>query len=391
MRNILIIIVTVAIVYGLYSWFGSNPEPDADGERQQPPLAQQAAGGQTPSDQQVQPVQPEVQTPPPPPPGAEEQLRQRAASGDSSARIELARLLLRRQGQNPEAIALLRDVFRTEERFKPLAASMLLKTEGTSEGQIEAATYVHGQGDGDAGYARACLVLGRSKLGRTEDSARIEAWTLLSTAYFASGDTDWRAEVRPDLQKVATELLLTPRRTEACDVYRVESGDSLARIARVHGTTVDALQRLNGLSGDLIHAGQSFKILRGKITIEVDKSDFRLDAKIDGRFLFSAPVGLGRHGTTPIADFIVGERIKHPSWFRRGQPEVPYGDPKNPLGDYWLGFRDTPEHDGFGIHGTNDESTIGLEASDGCIRLRNSDVGVLYQLVPVGTTVTIRE
>lgn len=385
MRNILIIVVTAVIVYGIYSWWGADPETNpADSPANTPQVTTDVGPKTAP--------QPTVQAPPPPPPpGAEEQLRRSVANGDNSARLELARLLLQRQPQDREAIGLLQRVLRSDDKHRPLAASMLLRVDGAGDGQLEAATFVHGQGTAEPGYARACWVLGRSQLDRTEDTAKIEAWTLLSSAYYASEDPAWRAQVRPDVQKVATDLLLTPRRTAACEVYRVEPGDSLVRIARIHGTTVQALQRLNNLSGDLIHAGQSFKVLKGTITIEVDKSDFRLDAKIDDKFLFSAPVGLGRHGTTPIAQFVVEERIEHPSWFRRGQPEVPYGDPKNPLGDYWLGFKDTAEHDGFGIHGTNDESTIGLEASDGCIRLRNDDVRTLYELIPKGTQVTIRE
>ncbi len=38
--------------------------------------------------------------------------------------------------------------------------------------------------------------------------------------------------------------------------YKVRSGDSLWTIARRHGTTVDALKRINGLSGSRIYAGQ---------------------------------------------------------------------------------------------------------------------------------------
>ena len=41
------------------------------------------------------------------------------------------------------------------------------------------------------------------------------------------------------------------------------------------------------------------------------------------------------------------------------------------------------------LHGTNQEELIGTPASHGCIRLRNEDSIKLYDLVPVGTTVTI--
>ena len=44
----------------------------------------------------------------------------------------------------------------------------------------------------------------------------------------------------------------------------------------------------------------------------------------------------------------------------------------------------------YGIHGTNDEGRIGQSVSHGCIRMRNRDVVELYDLVPVGTRVIIR-
>lgn len=45
--------------------------------------------------------------------------------------------------------------------------------------------------------------------------------------------------------------------------------------------------------------------------------------------------------------------------------------------------------DGYGIHGTDVPSSIGRSASHGCIRVRNEDIEVLYQLVPVGTPVFV--
>ena len=45
--------------------------------------------------------------------------------------------------------------------------------------------------------------------------------------------------------------------------------------------------------------------------------------------------------------------------------------------------------DGYALHGTNKPETIGRSVSHGCIRLRNSDIARLYEMVPVGTVVYI--
>jgi lipoprotein-anchoring transpeptidase ErfK/SrfK len=55
-----------------------------------------------------------------------------------------------------------------------------------------------------------------------------------------------------------------------------------------------------------------------------------------------------------------------------------------------MGFRDTPEAQGFGIHGTDDPGSIGKDASQGCVRLRNEEVEQLFTWVSVGTRVEIR-
>lgn len=43
------------------------------------------------------------------------------------------------------------------------------------------------------------------------------------------------------------------------------------------------------------------------------------------------------------------------------------------------------------IHGTNDEQRIGQRGSHGCIRLKNSEMIELFDLVPEGTDVWIQE
>ena len=45
--------------------------------------------------------------------------------------------------------------------------------------------------------------------------------------------------------------------------------------------------------------------------------------------------------------------------------------------------------DGYGIHGTDEPSSIGHSVSHGCVRLRNEDIDKLYDMVDVGTPVYI--
>ena len=62
-------------------------------------------------------------------------------------------------------------------------------------------------------------------------------------------------------------------------------------------------------------------------------------------------------------------------------------NPGGPFGARWLGLN-APYGD-YGIHGTNNPSSIGKSVSNGCIRMFNRDVIELCNIVPIGTIVVI--
>jgi lipoprotein-anchoring transpeptidase ErfK/SrfK len=86
---------------------------------------------------------------------------------------------------------------------------------------------------------------------------------------------------------------------------------------------------------------------------------------------------------SPTGQFTIVQRIPDPTWYGKGKI-VPPGK-SNPLGPRWLGL----SKKGYGIHGTNKPSSIGHDASHGCIRLRNSDIEELFEMVAVGDTVEL--
>lgn len=98
-------------------------------------------------------------------------------------------------------------------------------------------------------------------------------------------------------------------------------------------------------------------------------------------------VATGREGQeTEPGRHTVGEKQEEPTWFPPGRV-VPYGDDENPLGTRWITLENS---NSLGIHGTWEPETIGTMASDGCIRLLNEDVEVLFEIIPKGTEVILR-
>ena len=197
--------------------------------------------------------------------------------------------------------------------------------------------------------------------------------------------------------KLHMKLLFSPILTKVPESqqYAVKEGDTLDGIARTFGTTADLLEESNGVNPLRLQIGKKLKVVTGKFSLKVSKSKNILQL-VGGDMAFNEyRIGTGKFGSTPAGRFTIAEKQKEPPWFRDGRV-IPYGHPENVLGTRWMGFESPdgesgPTADGLGIHGTDDESSIGKESSEGCIRLLNRDVEELYKIVPIGTEVLVEE
>ena len=106
-------------------------------------------------------------------------------------------------------------------------------------------------------------------------------------------------------------------------------------------------------------------------------------------------IGVGRDGFQWQGLLNISEKQEWPDWtpppeMIQRQPYLPRfmaGGPGNPLGARALYLGATV----YRIHGTNQPHTIGSAVSSGCFRLVNNDVMDLYERVPVGTKVVVRQ
>jgi len=204
-----------------------------------------------------------------------------------------------------------------------------------------------------------------------------------------------QTEAQPSLQRRAEEILntvnielvLSPRDMPEKQDYTVRSGDSLAKLAKQFGTTVELLQKSNNIRGSMIRIGDRLRIFTGAFSILVDKSDNELLLMMNGDFFKRYRVGTGEFNKTPVGEFTITDRIAQPTWWRPDGREIPYGDPENLLGTHWLALNVR----GYGIHGTWEPDTIGHQLSAGCVRMLNENVEELFTLVTLGTPVEIRD
>lgn len=116
--------------------------------------------------------------------------------------------------------------------------------------------------------------------------------------------------------------------------------------------------------------------------IIVDKSSRRVNFYRNCKLVRSMPCAIGKASTqTPSGKYKVLEKIQNRPYYK---DHIPGGDPRNPLGKYWLGIGN-----GYALHGTNNEGSIGGAVSHGCMRMYNSDIQWLYSQAKQGTTVLI--
>ncbi|HLG81763.1 MAG TPA: L,D-transpeptidase [Bradyrhizobium sp.] len=129
-------------------------------------------------------------------------------------------------------------------------------------------------------------------------------------------------------------------------------------------------------------------------TIVINTSERRLYLVLGGGEALRYGIGVGRDGFRWSGVHKVSAKREWPDWTPPRQmiarrPDLPRhmnGGIENPLGARALYLGSTL----YRIHGSNEPETIGQAVSSGCFRMTNEDVVDLYNRVPVGATVIVK-
>lgn len=161
-------------------------------------------------------------------------------------------------------------------------------------------------------------------------------------------------------------------------LHTVKRGETIHQIARDYRTPFAAIIGANpGIDPNLIYPDQQI-VIPGFPSPET--IPFRIEVSVSGRSLTlfknntlqkQYPIAVGKMlSSTPIGNYIIINKAPNPG---------------GPFGTMWMSL--SKEH--YGIHGTNDPSSIGKAVSKGCIRMYNHDVEALARTIPIGTPVRI--
>ncbi len=224
--------------------------------------------------------------------------------------------------------------------------------------------------------------------------------------------------------------------------YVVQWGDSLYKISKVYGSTINSIKAANNLQSDLILAGQTLKVpmtankplkdiisAKGlsagqlQLRLVVDKSDKLLTVYNGNTPLKAYHVELGDGGTgdkqiagdhkTPEGSFYITQRlVLDPAdeylgsrWMRLSYPNIEdakrgletglinkatYNAIVSAINKGQTPPQDTALGGGIGIHGGS-TSSFGTNWTWGCVGLTNKDVQDFYNYMYVGTKVVIQK
>ncbi|MEI6444685.1 MAG: L,D-transpeptidase [Nostocales cyanobacterium ELA583] len=147
---------------------------------------------------------------------------------------------------------------------------------------------------------------------------------------------------------------------------------------------------LDSITDPINQIKQSIPVLN-RTQVIVDLSDRRVYVSQDNEIIASYPIAIGKKGwETPTGNFKILHKEHDPIWRHPITGAVFAGGTDSPLGDRWIGFWSDGRNE-LGFHGTPNVDLVGAAVSHGCLRMRNSDVRMLYSQVNIGTEVSVRE
>ena len=236
-----------------------------------------------------------------------------------------------------------------------------------------------------SGQWDASEILYLKAVNSPEVENRIRAYHGLSDLYGRLRMSAKRKRAETQLQDEKTFLeKLVPVDESFYSKYEVKKSDSYSKLAQRFKVSLEWLKRANG--SKLLKPGAVILVPKTPFRLEIDKARKKLVWKRGDETLkeYTVTIG-GKSSQTPEGEFEIVNKIKDPVWYRLKQ-QFPAQSPGNMLGTRWMGLNIK----GYGIHGTRFAGDIGAAVSHGCVRMRNRDVEEIFDWIPIGTKVAVK-
>lgn len=258
----------------------------------------------------------------------------------------------------------------------------------------------------DAACRSAALRVAETLLQNAESAgtrdgvaARILARRLYASVYACDASTRVERDLAYERSRALFVTLVKGNGAPAELVmrHRVDAGQSVWALAkgpwRQAGATVApgfVLWINDVVDARRLRVGQTLKVPLEPLTVVVRKRAFEISVLLGGAPVERFSVAVGADAKTPVGVFQAKDCLKNPDWYMNGR-RIAFGTQGHIIGTRWIGLTGAPEAEGIGIHGTNDDTSIGTAASLGCIRMKNAEIERIFEWIGPGTRVEIRD
>lgn len=165
----------------------------------------------------------------------------------------------------------------------------------------------------------------------------------------------------------------------------VQAGETLPAIADRYGVSYQLLAKINNVTDPAqLPPGRTLKVVRGPFDAQIDLSDLTLTVHLRGRYAGQFFLGAGTDVAIQPGEYDVQDKVYNPTYYG-AEATVDADDPANPLGEMQIDLGR-----GLSLHGTPDPGRIGQRTGPGCLALAAPDDLDVFDILSVGSRVTIR-
>ena len=167
--------------------------------------------------------------------------------------------------------------------------------------------------------------------------------------------------------------------------YTVQPGDTLPQIADRCQVPWQLLAKINGIADPLaLRPGERLKVVRGPFDSVVNLRTNEVTLLLRGHYAARFTCAVGQDTATPVGEYAVVEKRANPTYYGPAGV-INADDPSNPLGERQIDIGSR-----LSLHGCNTPQGLSPNESRGCIRLSNSDIDDVFDILSVGSRVVVK-
>ncbi len=228
---------------------------------------------------------------------------------------------------------------------------------------------------------------------RKLDEGRLaDAHVTLSRFYRKPGLSPQQTRQLTDLLDQLAGTVIYSRHSLLEPPYVVRPGDTLQSIAERYDVPPQLIANINGIRDPRgPQPGDELKVVPGPFHAVIDLDNYELTIMLGELYAGRFPISIGRDQPNLEGTYVVAGKGVGPTYYGPDGTTFDEHDPRNPLGNLWLGLGDrVGQTSRIGIHGTDESQNIGGDAPRGNIALDRRDIEDVYGILSVGSRVIIQ-